>query len=90
MKKVFWAVTVVVAGWMTVFWLDLESRQVMFGVILAAGLFLLMSLRQKEDMSVSFKDETSVNELLKSDALSPEDARKWLDSFLVEQQQDKK
>ena len=89
MKRVFWAAAGVAVSWITVSWLGLAPRQVVFGIVLVAGLYLLMSLRRERDVPAGSLTGVGVNELLKSDSLPPEEAREWLDRFLVEQQ-DKK
>lgn len=90
MSKVFWGVASLAIGLTAGSWLSLTARQMVFLAVLVGGVYLLVLVRRlgwaRDRQPAGF----GIDKLLKGDVpLSPEEARQWLDSFLVEQQ-DKK
>lgn len=90
-REVFWGVAVLAVGLAVGYWLGWETKRVVFLLVLVAGVYLLLLVRRPETkVAVGQTGETSIDELESGEgSLSPEEAREWLDRFLVEQQ-DKK
>lgn len=90
MDKVFWGLVSLAIGLTAGSWLRLTARQMVFLAVLVGGVYLLVLTRR---LGWPVKERAAgggISELLKGEnSLPPEEARQWLDSFLVEQQ-DKK
>ncbi len=90
MSKVFWGLASLAIGLAMGSWLELSARQTVFLAVLVGGVYLLALMRHLGWTSGGQRAGVGISELLKGeDPLSSEEARQWLDSFLVEQQ-DKK
>lgn len=90
MSKLVWGVVSMAVGLAAGSWLELSARQMVFLAVLVGGVYLLVLVRRLGWAARGQPAGGSVSELLKGDdPLSAEEARQWLDSFLVEQQ-DKK
>jgi len=90
MSKVFWGLASLAIGLAAGSWLELSARQMVFLAVLVGGVYLLVLVRHLGWTAGGQRAGVGISELLKGDgSLSSEEARRWLDSFLVEQQ-DKK
>ena len=90
MSKVFWGLASLAIGLAAGSWLELSARQTVFLAVLVGGVYSLVLVRRLGWSAGGRRAGVGISELLKGeDPLSPEEARQWLDGFLVEQQ-DKK
>lgn len=90
MREVFWGVASVVGGLAVGSWLDLAARQLVFLMALVVGVYLLVLVRRQGQVLAEQMTGVGIEDLLSREkSLSSEEAREWLDRFLVEQQ-DKK
>ncbi len=91
MDEIFWGIVSVVGGVAVVTVFDLTSKQALLVMALVLGIYVLSLMWNQRDTSSAARPSVKVvDELLAGEGiLEPEEARKWLDELLVQQQEDK-